>query len=225
MKDITIPRCFWEIDAVDYDCECKKVYVDLTVDFEPIRVYMCKDWYIFEIKRLMDGKDKGHDNYKHNVWGSGLKYAQELLYRTIIDEYIGRPITDRLIIDTPSHPIDRVHWSSNFLTPQKTGNISDVKMNLVICERPFFCESISALKFIQYVHTTGEKEALRLEQMYRTAISIIFEWLESKIGYQKYSKYRKILQRLKGEFYLGEPHILRLNELMIELINISLKKN
>ena len=225
MKNITIPRCFWEIDAVDYDCECKKVYVDLTVDFEPIRVYMCKDWYIFEIKRLIDGKDKGCDNYKHNVWGSGLKYAQELLYRTIIDEYIKQPITDRLKTNSTTSQNGYIHRDSPFVAPQKAGNISDVGMNVVICERPFFYESISALKFIQYVYTTGEKEALRLEQMYRTAISIIFMWLESKIGYQKHSKYRKIHQRLKGEIYLGEPHILRLNELMIELMNISLKEN
>lgn len=224
MKTFEVPKCFWMPEIVDTDCDCKKVYVDLNIDFEKTRVYMCKDWFVFEIKRILDENYTDGLNFRYGFSGKECNDAREYLYREIINDYVKQPIVESLKIKRiPDHRY-KGHPNLEFSNSYDVSNPLDIKMGIAICERPFIYEDVSVIKYIQYVQSIDDYTVMH-EHIgnYNKAVDAIFKWLERKIVFKKYSKYKKIYYRLKHDSLLSESHCVNLNELIIELINIVVK--
>lgn len=212
IKVFNLPKCFFAPEDSEKRCICKKIYAELVIDFRPTRVYMCKDWFSSEIQSYIHSM---YFNIKY-IERHHIEYAREAIYKEIINNYFDTPILD--FCRSKSGVKSKIMMHNYYCADPAA-----VWFPVELCKRPWIVEYISALKTIEYrrLHMEDCEYMPEFEKAYEKALLSIGSWLDNKKGYKKYAKYNVALKKLKET--RGEKHLLALNEIALELLNIKTK--
>ena len=133
MKEVKLKKCFWHLRDIENMCDCERVYFDIMIDFEQIRLFICKDYYVQKIRNILEGVDK--EIQTNHYINNEFKYAQEAFIEFIINNEFNQPILNKI-----STYRDRYNKFS---------------VNICVCERPFISVEIDIFKYLELLYNDG----------------------------------------------------------------------
>lgn len=127
MKIIDYKKCYYQQgDIVENKCACHKRYFKVYIDFEPIIISICKDWFNMRFNEIQ---------------------IQEygFLRKATYNSLIAPQIVDEIVID-----LFGGYFSNMPKYKSKIGNV-----NIVLIDRPFKAEYVDALSLLDYFNSKG----------------------------------------------------------------------
>lgn len=193
LQIFNVPECFYNPSNTNNlkPCDCDKIFFDVYIDFEKVRMVLCKDWYNMIFKNI---RNEIPCVVEHkNTW-----------YNTLESEKIRRSIVNYLIKTYLKTPVyEAMEYDRNY----NSWGRHDFNMSIVLCERPSLTVYINPFKFISWYLLEDGISISATHGIYNRAINLISDILEGRafgcksLNYKKYDKFKDLLRKFKYSAY------------------------
>lgn len=212
-----IPECFWKNKHEHIkECDCKKIFFDVQIDFIDYRLIICKDWYIHEFKSLKEGIKPNCNTENVFFMNENVKSIQEIIIYYLINKYFKTPILDYLGVDKKVSYGNQIGTALGRAYTHRT-------LHYIFCERPLMFKKVNLLKFIEfYVYEYMIKQdiydssKINIYEMWYESINILYE-LSNKATAGRYNKIRPLIKKMYWSYNKQEKESI-LNSIVIELL-------
>lgn len=190
MNIVNYNHCFNVPNDILCECDCHKVYFEVSIDFETKTIAICKDWYNMRFKEELSKVNI--DSFYKVIPSFRVKEIQRIIVNECVCELFGS------------------YFPETNLEIGQRSKIGTIRVT--ICKRPYQIVHIDAITWLEYFNE-NQQLSLSVYDYYFKMKDMCFSYV------QKYSKYKNVAMRIKQKvnetsFFDNELIVILFNALI-----------